>query len=85
MPTITVAQAKERGILRNTWFLHTILTPIEWSKEKSIKWLQRHGYRHSRHRTTANYHRWNQAPEIHGADYTTNVTKNKVHLIFERY
>lgn len=85
MPIITKREAEELGIPRNKWFIHTILIPLEWTKKRAVNWLSRHGYRHSRHRVTTNYHRYNQAPEINRAEYTTKVTNDGVHLVFERY
>jgi hypothetical protein len=90
MPIISAKEAEALNIPRGKWFIHTILIPLfagerPIQKKEAIKWLKAHDYEYRRYRSTANYHRFNQAPEIINARYYTQRLPNGVDLVFEKY
>ncbi len=82
MPEITIQEARQRGI--KSGHVHTILIPKTKNLQKAKEWLKSHGY-HTRHRTTTNYYRMNQVPEITGARFATKTLPNGYMLVFQYF
>lgn len=82
MPIISKRQAIYQGIPRK--HLHTVLVPREWGLQIAKEWIKAHDYK-ARHRTTTNFYRFNQVPEIIGAHFYTKILPNDVELVFQTY
>ena len=84
MPRISIAEAKKQGIRSGE--LHTILVPKSIPLKDAKQWLKSHGYK-IRHRSTANFYRMNQLPEILGSQYATKILPNTggIEFIFQYF
>jgi len=79
-------QAIAFGIPKDKWFLHSILfAKAKWTKETARQWLKENKHYYSRYRETANFMRFNQQPEIMGAQFKTKKMKNGIDLVYEYY
>lgn len=86
MPTISRTEAIKLSIPRDKWVLHTILIPLTYSIIQAKKWLDSHGYQKYRHRTTKNFHRYNQGvPAVSKAAYNTVTLDNGIELVYLKY
>ncbi len=82
MPRISIEEAKKRGLKSGE--LHTILAPKTMDLDLTKKWLKDHGYK-IRHRSTTNFYRFNQLPEILGSKYGTKVLPNGIEFVFQYF
>ena len=84
MPRISIDDAIKRGIKSGE--LHTILIPRTIPLEDAKLWLKQHGYK-IRHRSTKNFYRMNQLPEILGSKYATKILPNTggIEFVFQYF
>jgi hypothetical protein len=84
MPLITKTEAKKKGIPSKT--LQTIELPkSKFNLTTAKAWLKKHNYANSYYRTTDNYYRMMQTPDIKGANYYSKKLPNGVILVFQEY
>lgn len=84
MPIIGRDLAIAKGLPLKKWFLHSVIfEKKKWSKEQSKQWLKENKHYYIRYSDTANYHRWNQSPEILGASFKTKKLPNGISLVYE--
>jgi hypothetical protein len=82
MPKITKSEAKKLGIKSGQ--LHTIIAPKTLDLDDIKQWLKDHGYK-IRHRSTTNFYRFNQLPEVIGAQFYTKTLPNKIMFTFQYF
>lgn len=83
MPIISKTEARKQRIPSGR--VHTILVPRTISRRQANEWLKEHNFRHSDHRVTANFHRFNQLPEVRNATYSTITLPNNYQLVLQYF
>jgi len=83
MPTITIDQAKRRGLPEHT--LQTIEVPLTFTLNKAREWLKHNGYDWITYRTTPHFRRFIQVNPIQGATYHSKKLDNGIILVFQTF
>lgn len=84
MPTITKSEATKKGIPKKT--IQTIELPKDkFNLRTAKKWLKDHNYANAYYRTTDNYYRFMQTPDINNANYYSKKLPNDVIIVFQNY
>ena len=82
MPKISISEAKRQGMKSGE--LHTILAPKEFDLQSVKDWLKQHGL-HIRHRSTKTQYRFNQRPEVIGANFYSKRLPNGLLYVFQSF
>ncbi len=84
MPLITRTEALRKGIPKKT--IQTILLPRDkFSVRAAKRWLRENGYAWHYYRTTTNFNRFMQTPDIMDAIYYTKTLPNDVQIVMQEY
>lgn len=83
MPLITKEEAANKGIPRNS--LQTIEIPREFTLKQSREFLKNNGYLYQNYRTTKNFRRFIQNPDIKDAKFYSKKLTNDIILVFQEY
>lgn len=82
MPRINIAEAIKRGM--HSGELHTVLAPRTFDLQSVKDWLKAHNL-HIRHRTTKTQYRFNQRPEVIGAEFYSKRLPNGLLYVFQSF
>jgi hypothetical protein len=84
MTTISLEEANKRNYTYPN--IQTILFDLDkWSKDKAIKWLNKHEYIHKYHRLTKNQRRFMQHNPVENAEYYSKRLPNGIVLVFQYF
>ena len=82
MVSISLEEANKRNYTYPN--IQTILFDLDkWSKDKAIKWLNKHEYIHKYHRLTKNQRRFMQHNPVENAEYYSKRLPNGIVLVFQ--